>query len=129
MGHRTLLITLTAVAWVGACTTTGSATTDWSEQLRSDGWKPGATVMSIPNFRIDGFKALDDSHLVIYSGVNRRHLVSFGAPCSGLLFAQRLAYSAPGGSLGRLDRLTVLGQGIRIDCVIDSIQPLEKIAG
>jgi hypothetical protein len=133
MPARTLparrLAILCAVAGLSACATNGPATSPWTEQLRADGWKPGATVMSIPDFRIDGFKPLDDSHVVIYSGVNRRFLVTFNAPCSGLSFAQRLAYRTPGGSLGRHDRLTVVGQGLPVDCVIDSIQPLEKIAG
>ena len=125
--HLTIAVSI-ATAGLSACAS-ADPTPSWSERLRAEGWTPGAPVMSIPDFRIDGFKALDDTHVLIYSGVNRRHLVTFGAPCLGLLYTQRLAYRVPGGSLGRFDRLTVLGQGIPIDCTIDSIQTLEKRAG
>jgi len=130
MPRHPLALALVAAASLGACAGTGPAANEWADQLRADGWKPGATVPSIPDFRIDGFKALDASHLVIYGGVDRRHLITFGSPCSGLLFAQRLGYSVPSGSLGRLDRLMVFGhQGIHVECVIDSIQSLEKVTG
>jgi hypothetical protein len=101
----------------------------WAQSLRADGWLTGAAVAKIPDFRLDGFKVLDNSHLVIYSGADRRHLVSFGTPCPGLLFAQRLGYNAIDGSLGRLDHLIVFSQGGPVACVIDSIQLLEKRAG
>jgi hypothetical protein len=122
------LLTVLAAA-LGACASADRPAALWSEQLRADGWQPGAAVATVLNFRIDGFRVLDNSHLVIYSGFGRRHLVSFGTPCPGLLFAERLGYHAIDGSLGRLDHLIVFGQGTHIECVIDSMQPLEKLAG
>ena len=122
------------VALALACALCGCAGADidapgWAESLRTDGWQPGAPVAKIPEFRLGGFKVLDNAHLLIYSGIDRRHLVSFGAPCPGLLFAERLGYHAIDGSLARLDHLIVFGHGAHNECVVDSIQPLERLAG
>ena len=100
---------------------------DWAVQLRAKGLAPGETVSSIPDFRIDGFDVLDAQHLILYTGHQRRHLVTFGTSCPGLRFAERLAYRPTAGSLGRLDTLTVVGQGPTVPCVIDSIQVLKPI--
>ena len=122
---RTMPLLLAACALAAACASTPED--DWSAQLRAKGLAPGESVNSIPDFRIDGFNVLDAQHLVLYTGVQRRHLVTFSSPCPDLRFAQRLAYRAPGGSLGRLDTLTVVGQGPTVPCVIDAIQVLKPI--
>jgi hypothetical protein len=100
----------------------------WMAQLTTRGLAPAETVNSIPDFRLDGFNVLDSEHLIVYTGVQRRHLVTFAAPCPGLRFAQRLAYNGSAGSLGRLDTLTVIGQGPTVPCVIDSIRVLAPVA-
>jgi hypothetical protein len=125
VNRRTMPLFLAACALAAACASTPED--DWAAQLRAKGLAPGETVNSIPDFRIDGFNVLDAQHLILYTGVQRRHLVTFGSPCSGLRFAQRLAYHAPAGSLGRLDTLTVVGQGPTVPCVIDAIQVLRPI--
>jgi Family of unknown function (DUF6491) len=119
---------LAAALTLAACAT--GPETSWAERLQAKGLMLGDTVTSIPRFRLDGFDALDAEHVILYTGVNRRHLVTFGAPCHGLNFAQRLAYRAPAvGSIGRLDTLTPLGQGAgTVPCVIDSIQELKAVA-
>jgi Family of unknown function (DUF6491) len=124
---------LAAAALVLAACATGPEPS-WNERLQAKGFAVGETVASIPRFRIDGFDTLDSEHLILYTGVGRRHLITFGAPCHGLGFAHRLAYRAPAaGSIGRLDTITPLGQGVgTVPCVIDSIQvltPLAKTAG
>jgi hypothetical protein len=119
------LAATTAAALLTACAS--KPEDDWTAQLRARGLAPGETVNSIPDFRIDGFNVLDAQHLILHTGFQRRHLITFGSPCSGLRFAERLAYRAPAGSLGRLDTLTVVGQGPTVPCVIDSIQVLKPI--
>lgn len=127
-----MAIARSTLAWLGTAAALATACAsapedDWSAQLRARGLAPAESVSSIPDFRIDGFNVLDSQHLILYTGFERRHLVTFGAPCSGLRFAERLAYRATAGSLGRLDTLTVVGQGPTVPCVIDSIQVLNPI--
>ncbi|MDH4059335.1 MAG: DUF6491 family protein [Aquincola sp.] len=117
---------LAVVIVAAACASTPDE--HWTEQLTARGLAPAETVNSIPDFRLDGFNVLDSEHLIVYTGVQRRHLVTFGAPCPGLRFAQRLAYDGTAGSLGRLDTLTVIGQGPAVPCVIESIRVLTPVA-
>ena len=126
--HR-LVFALAATAAIASCAAPDADAQRWTTELRADGWRPGVEVRAISDFQIDGFKVLDNSHVVIFSGAARRHLITFGSPCPGLLFAQRLGYRALSGSLGRLDRLIVFGPGTRNECVIDSIHALELIGG
>jgi hypothetical protein len=112
----------------GCAAPTPSESIAWRDRLEQLGYKPGATVDSIPQFRIDGFNVLDPTHLVLYTGHDRRHLVTMGTPCPGLTFAERIGYSTSGGSLTRFDKLYVVDrQRIELPCVIASLQALDKL--
>jgi hypothetical protein len=113
---------------IGCAAPTPTESIAWRDRLEQLGYKPGAAVDSIPQFRIDGFKVLDPLRLVLYTGSDRGHLVTMGTPCPGLAFAERIGYSTSGGSLTRFDKLYVLDrQRIELPCVIASLQSLDKV--
>ena len=127
---RTLRIAaLLAAAALAACASAPEDPNAWSAKLRESGWKPGASVDSIPQFRIDGFAVLDTRHVMLHTGVNRRHLITLRDTCSGLQFANRIGYSVSGGALTRFDKLVMVGPTAEMPCLIDSLQALEKISG
>jgi hypothetical protein len=101
--------------------------TAWISKLQALELAPERDVDSIPAFRIDGFKVLDATHVLIHSGAQRSHVVTLNATCSGLGTAQRLGYTTSGGALTRADKLIVVGNLADAPCPVESIQALKKL--
>ena len=117
-----------AAALASAC---GSAPSSDSyafrQHLETLGYRAGAPVESIPHFRIDGFSVVDDTRLIVQSGVARSYLVTLSPPCTGLATAQRLGYTTSAGALTRFDKLILVGVDNNPRCSLDSIVALERI--
>jgi Family of unknown function (DUF6491) len=100
--------------------------TAWIAKLEALELAPDREVESIPAFRINSFRVLDATHVLIHSGVQRSHVVTVGGTCSGLGSAQRLGYTVSGGALTRLDKLILIGPQGDAPCPIESIQALKS---
>jgi hypothetical protein len=99
----------------------------WLDALQALGFKPGATVESIPHFRIDGFNVIDSLHIVLYTGASRSHIVTMREACPALTFADRIGYTTSAGALTRFDKLLAIGQQRESPCQIESMRILERI--
>lgn len=100
--------------------------TAWITKLEALELATDREVDSIPAFRIDGFRVLDATHVLIHSGPQRSHLVTLSGSCSGLGSAQRLGYTTSGGALTRFDKLIVVGTQLDSQCPVESIQALKR---
>jgi Family of unknown function (DUF6491) len=102
--------------------------TAWIGKLEALQLAPDRDIDSIPAFRIDGFRVLDATHVLIHSGTQRSHVVTVSGPCTGLGTAQRLGYTVSGGALTRFDKLIVVGNPLDTACPVESIQTLKTLA-
>ena len=101
--------------------------TTWIIGLEAMGLAPDANVESIPNFRIDGYKVIDDLHVVLYTGRKQQHVVTLRDNCRGLETAQRLGHTSSGGALTRFDKLIVVEFQSSEPCPIAMIQTLKVL--
>ena len=70
----------------------------------------GSPVASAHFFRLDGWAAVDDTHVVIYTTVNTAYLVSVYGPCPELAFTNRLGVTSTNGEISHFESLLVRGQ-------------------
>jgi len=127
---RSLLCTLSCAALLVACAgATKPETTAWVLALEANHLATDGEVPSIPHFRIDGFKVLDATHLILYTGVRSSHLVTLRDDCIGLAGAARLGYSTSGGSLTRSDKIIpIAGDRSEPPCLVARIEALKAAA-
>lgn len=124
------LLACAALLALGACATADQPERTWSDNLQARGWQVGEPVHTVPNFRLERFEVLDDSHVVLHTAGSRRVLATLGPGCYSLPWFKTLAYEGSAGSLGRLDRLVVLGPvGMRESCAIEALHALQRTSG
>ena len=95
------------------------------QRLDRLGFQPGEVVDRVPNFRVNGWNYLDDSHVMIHGGPSRRFLIELRSRCQGLSTSQSIGFSATASQLTRFDNLVVRGPGGRPQsCPIGEIREL-----
>lgn len=120
---NTLLILL------GALTVTSCATTD--SELREDALSAelerleleiGETTRSVPEFRVDGWRSIDDRNLILTAGRHDHYLVKLRGICPELRHAFSIGLKSQTMSLTRLDSIVVRSLHNTLDtCMIDEI--------
>jgi Family of unknown function (DUF6491) len=126
------LLACAALLALSACASTDQPARTWSEDLQARGWQVGEPVSTVPNFRLERFEVLDDSHVVLHTAGSGRVLATLGPGCYSLPWSRTLAYEGSAGSLGRLDRLVVLGPApVRMHetCSIEALHALQRANG
>lgn len=92
------------------------------ERLFEMGYELGEGNNRIPRYKINGWSVVDDSNLIIISGVNDRYLISLNFPCFNLRSAFLIGITTPTGRLDRFESIVVRGPGRnRERCNIDDI--------
>ncbi len=82
---------------------------------------------SIPRYRINGWRAIDDENIVVTAGVNDRYLVVLQSPCFDIENAFSIAFRTPTSRVDRFDRIIYRSNitGVQT-CRIRNIYPLER---
>lgn len=92
------------------------------ERLFEMGYELGEGNNRIPRYKINGWSVVDDSNLIITSGVNDRYLIRLNFPCINLRSAFFIGFTTPTGRLDRFESVVVRGPGRdRERCGIDDI--------
>lgn len=90
----------------------------------------GEEVERVPNFQLNGWARIDDTHLMVTAGVHDHYLLILLQPCFGLDYAFRIAIESRGFNLTRFDDVIVRGLHDGPErCRIDRIYKLEDIPG
>ncbi len=120
--RATLLLALASAAAVSL------TESDWQQRLQQSGYRVTEETAEIQNYRLSGWNALDDLHLMINAGPGKRYLITFRSPCRELRSNETIAFSNTGNRLTKFDKAIVRGPGgIAESCFIHSIHVLEKI--
>ena len=116
---------LVALATASSLTT---AADSWQQRLEERGYRVTTETAEVRNYELNGWNALDETHLMINAGPSRRYLVTFRSPCRELRNNEVIAFSNTVNRLTKFDKAVVRGTGgIKEDCFIESIHALEKI--
>lgn len=85
-------------------------------------------ISRISNYRINGWRSIDDSSLIITAGLKEYYLVTLLGPCFGLRDAFSIGYTTTAGSLDRFESILVEGPGSRMEfCRINNITRLRNL--
>lgn len=84
---------------------------------------------SISNFTISGFRPINESNLVVTSGVNDHYLINLTIPCLGLPYAFGMRFESRTGNITSFDNVIVNDLSGRPEsCQISKIYRLEDVA-
>lgn len=107
-----LTLTLTLGLLLAACATDAERPTI-AEEMAERGYLIGPGDQRIPRYRINSWNSVDDSYLIIRSGVRDMYLVELLGPCMDLEGAFFLGFSTPTSRLDRFGDILVQGPGSR----------------
>lgn len=80
-------------------------------QLAEMGLQRGENNSRLPIFRVNGWHRLNDSTLVVTTGVNNYWLISLAEPCPSTNGAFRIGFVTPTDSTDRFESLLVRSPG------------------
>jgi hypothetical protein len=124
--NRTLILSLVMLT---ACAGNSGQLVPVDQQLEEKGYRLGAPVNRIQNFRLNSWFYVDRQHVILLSGPSSYYLVSLRVQCSGLSGAANVSFSTTIGGLMPSDSLVVQGSGGMVErCDIDSLHELERIS-
>lgn len=126
--NRTIIsITMGALLTLGGCATSHQ-NEPLEVRLADRNLQQGEAVERIQNYRINGWNALDEEHLIIETGPSERYLVTLMTHCAGLRSSETVGFSTTTGGVTRFDDITVSGPGgIVEECPIKSIHRLTAL--
>jgi hypothetical protein len=81
----------------------------------------GEPVKSFYMSHFDGWNAISKDQLVVYSGLNKAHLLTLSGYCPDLQFAHAIAITSTGNTVDRFEKVLVG----RDRCLIKEIRPLD----
>ncbi len=125
-----LLVSTLASLMLAGCSTTGAPEQQdrVAAVLEELNVTQGEPVRSVTEFRIDGWRAIDDRHLILTAGRHDHYLVELAGVCPELRSAFRIGLESRTGSLTRLDSILVRSMHSLIDtCQIREIYRLDDI--
>lgn len=125
-----LLLVLVGLLWGGLLLGSAAAADDsptLESRLSKLGYTLGEPVKSISDYRVDAWNYIDDQHVMIYTGVSRRALLTLQSRCPDLSSVERIGFSSTGSHLTKFDKIVVHGAGgMRRDCQISEIHQLNS---
>ena len=123
-----LSIVLSAML-LGGCAGTSGDTDSLQGQLARNRYELGLAVTEIRDYRLTGWNAVDERHLIIHTGPSDSYLISLTVTCRNLRTAEDIALSTTAGSVTHLDKVIVHDRptGVTEHCPIESIHALERL--
>lgn len=96
-------------------------------RLSKLGYTQGESVQSINNYRVDAWNYIDDKHVMIYTGVSSRALLTLLSTCPELSSVEHIGFSSTAGHLTTFDKIVTRGAGgFHRDCQISEIHQLDS---
>lgn len=96
-------------------------------RLAKLGYARGEAVDRIHDYRIDAWNYLDDRHIMLYTGVSQRALITTQTDCHELSTAENIGFSTTARDLTKFDKIVVRGAGgIMHQCQIREIHQLDS---
>jgi hypothetical protein len=96
-------------------------------RLSKLGYTQGEPLKSINDYHVDGWNYIDDKHVMIYTGVSRRALLTLLSDCLELSSVERISFSTTVNKVTKFDKIVVHGaSGMRRDCQISEIHQLDS---
>lgn len=113
---------------LAACATKPAEPVSLADRLATRNYMLGEEVDRIRDYRINGWKDVDDWHVIITAGVRDEYLVALRNRCTEMRSATHLAFSTTVGSLTEFDELMVTAPGGYVEhCYIKAIYKLAKV--
>ncbi|MDA0978507.1 MAG: DUF6491 family protein [Proteobacteria bacterium] len=106
---RHLALLTFIVAFATGCTTPRpvDSANHLTAALERLGVTRGDSVKTIQSFRINGWQAIDERHLVLTAGVHDHYLLTLAQPCRELRMAFGITFDTATPSLSRMDSVVV----------------------
>ncbi len=117
----------TVVVAMTACAASTDPKPTLEQRLESRKLQLGASVDSIPNYRVDGWSSLDSEHVILNDGAANRYLLTLGRPCNDLVGAETIGFTTTVTRLTALDALVVQSPIGPQRCQIKTIHRLDRI--
>ena len=94
---------------LAACGSTGINGNERAINMALDdlGVNLGEEINNVPNFRINGWHAVNDSYLIVTTGLHDHYLLSVAPPCPGLDFSFGISFERRTPTLSRGDYVLV----------------------
>lgn len=106
---------------------TADETPTLEARLSKLGYTQGEPLKSISDYRVDAWNYIDDKHVMIYTRVSNRALLTLLSDCPELSSVERIGFSTTASKLTKFDKIVVRGaSGIRRDCQISEIHQLDS---
>jgi hypothetical protein len=113
---------------MAACATTPPEAVDIDAALQKRGFKAGEAVDRIQRFRIDDWRYLDASHVIVGAGPSSNYLLTLMGRCNGLMSTEDLGFSTTAGDLTTLDKIVIQSSTApQESCPIKEIRKLEAL--
>lgn len=97
------------------------------QKLAKRGYALGEQVVDLQQYQLNGWRYLDDRHLIIETGPSQHYLLTLRTSCHELSTMEDLGLSSTAGRLTRFDSVVFRrGDGFHHDCPIDTIHRLER---
>lgn len=126
---KTMLSTVLSALLLTACASTTGEPDSLQGQLARNRYELGLAVTEIRDYRLTGWNAVDDRHLIIHTGPSDSYLISLTVACRNLRTAENIALSTTAGNVTHLDKVIVHNRptGVTEHCPIESIHALERL--
>lgn len=106
---------------------TADETATLEARLSKLGYTQGEPLESISDYRVDGWNYIDDKHVMIYTRVSKRTLLTLLSDCPELSGVEHIGFSTTATKLTKFDKIVVRDSGgIRRDCQINAIHQLNS---
>jgi hypothetical protein len=106
-------LALAGAAWLAGCAS-NRVELDYTDYA-------GEPVKSFYMNHFDGWNAISKDQLVVYSGINKAHLLTLSGYCPDLQFAHAIAITSTGNTVDKFEKV-IVG---RDRCLIKEIRPLD----
>lgn len=117
-----------AMLLVAGCASAPPEAVDIDQALKTRGFKAGETVDRIQRFRIDDWRYLDASHVIVGAGPSSNYLLTLMGRCNGLMSTEDLGFSTTAGDLTTLDKIVIHSSTAPTEsCPIKEIRKLEAV--
>lgn len=119
---------LVLLAIVGGCASNAPPKT-LEQKLSDQGYTLGGEVRDIKSYSVDGWNYIDNTHVIVDTGVSRKYLLTLYSYCQGLGSAEHLGLTTSvANNIDRFESVIVRDtSGMHHRCAIKAVHKLVKI--
>jgi hypothetical protein len=132
MQKLTVIVFIGLAAGLGACQAPNAGSYSANSQRELDAAldamevRLGEEQRSISNFAVNGFRPINESNVVVTSGVRDHYLLNLTIPCLGLPYAFNMRIDSRSSNITSFDNILVSDLGGQLEsCQISKIYRLE----